>query len=143
MNNVNVIQMWEEWKPGALNLMMIQDENTTPGYCFLQQLYSYVPQPVTVNVAEYESHAIYKRDRVIVKNTLYNRAFPEGQTRDGAAFTISQIGFIDLDQVVAFPCKSFPRSVSAWLYQQSQTGNIANQMKRYIESNHCLVVLTG
>jgi hypothetical protein len=34
----NIIQDWSEWEHGKLNFLMIQDENTTPGYCFLQLL---------------------------------------------------------------------------------------------------------
>jgi hypothetical protein len=64
-------------------------------------------------------------------------------TREGAAFTKTLLGYSDLDQVNAFPCKSFPSSVSAWLYQQAQTGKISNLMIKYIESNPCLVVQTG
>lgn len=33
MNNYNVIQDWSEWEYGKHNLLMIQDEYVSPGYC--------------------------------------------------------------------------------------------------------------
>jgi hypothetical protein len=40
-----VIQDWSEWEIGKQNLLMIQDETVSPGYCLLQILRNDAPLP--------------------------------------------------------------------------------------------------
>jgi hypothetical protein len=70
MHDFNIIQDWSEWEPGKLNYLMIQDENTTPGYCFLQLLRHDEPLPETVILDEH--HITDRRGRILCKNTMIN-----------------------------------------------------------------------
>jgi hypothetical protein len=67
---VNIIQDWSEWEHGKKNYLMIQDENTTPGYCFLQALRDDEPLPETV--IPDENHITDRRGRILYKNTMIN-----------------------------------------------------------------------
>ena len=60
-----VIQNWSEWKQNKRNYLMIQDENVSPGYCFLQLLRSDEPVPATHIPNEH-----YIRDRYYIRILL-------------------------------------------------------------------------
>ena len=53
VNKCNVIQDWSEWEHGKHNLLMIQDETVSPGYCLLQELRDDAPLPAVVELNEH------------------------------------------------------------------------------------------
>ncbi|XP_060574723.1 uncharacterized protein LOC132732334 [Ruditapes philippinarum] len=140
-HDYNIIQDWSEWEHGKLNYLMIQDENTTPGYCFLQLLQPDIPLPVTVIPNEH--HINDRSGRILLKNTLYNGAIPGAVDHGPSNAEQGQDGFCDTDIVPAFHCKSWPQSASDWLDRQGIGRWPTQDMRRYAASTGCFVVATG
>jgi tetratricopeptide (TPR) repeat protein len=140
-HDFNVIQDWSEWEHGKRNYLMIQDENTTPGYCFLQLLRDDVPLPVT-NI--HSEHYITDRSgRILFKNTRFNGLIPGAVDHGPSNAVPGQPGFSDTDYVSAFHCKSWPQSASGWLDRQGIDRWPTQDMRRYATSTWCFVVPTG
>jgi tetratricopeptide (TPR) repeat protein len=121
---------------------MIQDENTTPGYCFLQLLRHDEPLPATG--IRNEHHITDRRGRLLYKNTMLNDMRVGDQQQHGPAIAEQgQPGFSDRDKVCAFHCKSWPQSASGWLHREGIDRWPTQEMRRYAASTGCLVVATG
>jgi tetratricopeptide (TPR) repeat protein len=120
---------------------MIQDENTTPGYCFLQRLRSDVPLPVTVIPNEH--YITDRRRRILYKNTGINPNIPGAVYHGPSLFSQGQPGECDGDHVFAFFCKSWPKSASGWLDRQGRGNWPTQDMRRYAASTGCFVVPIG
>ncbi|XP_060569635.1 uncharacterized protein LOC132728044 [Ruditapes philippinarum] len=141
-NDYNIIQDWSEWEHGKINFLMIQDENTTPGYCFLQLLRVDVPLPLTVIPNEH--HITDRRGRILLKNTFINHCLQGGEQRHGPSIALQgEPGFCDRDKVFAIRCKSWPQSASGWLDRQGIGRWPTQEMRRYAASTGFFVVPTG
>ncbi|XP_060562599.1 uncharacterized protein LOC132722173 [Ruditapes philippinarum] len=139
-HEVNIIQDRSDWEHGKSNYLMIQDENTTPGYCFLQLLLPYEPLPVTV--IPNEQHIIDRNERILCKNT--KKVHIHGVVDHGPSlFSQGQHGYCDRDHVLALPCKSWPQSALGWLDRQGISRWPTIEMRRYAASTRCFVVPTG
>ncbi|KAH3740393.1 hypothetical protein DPMN_047099 [Dreissena polymorpha] len=46
-NKCNIMTVWEDWKAGILNLLMLHDNTTPPQQYLLQVIQDYTPEPVT------------------------------------------------------------------------------------------------
>ncbi|XP_060578763.1 uncharacterized protein LOC132735788 [Ruditapes philippinarum] len=137
----NIIQDWSEWEHCKTNYLMIQDENTTPGYCFLQLLRHDEPFPATVIPDRH--HITDRSGRILLKNTKSNGIIP-GSVDHGPSNAIQgQPGIVDKDHVLAYPCKSWPQSASCWLERQGIGRWPTQDMRRYAASTGCFVVATG
>ncbi|XP_060555755.1 uncharacterized protein LOC132716489 [Ruditapes philippinarum] len=140
--NYNVIQDWSEWKHNKINLLMIQDENVTPGYCFLQLLRSDEPLFETNIPNEH-----YIRDsigRILLRNTFRTSIMPENTERHGPSNAVSGVnGYRDIDVVFAFPCNSQLRSVSHFLERPGVMRWLSSERIRYAASCDCFVVGTS
>jgi hypothetical protein len=81
-----VIQDWSDWEYGKQNLLMIQDEIVSPGYCFLQILRDDVPQPQEVEVNDHS----YRDElgRILLKNTFVDVVRHVESKRNGPAHSI-------------------------------------------------------
>ncbi|XP_060595011.1 uncharacterized protein LOC132749302 [Ruditapes philippinarum] len=135
-NYVNVIQDLSEWELGKENYLMIQDENTTPGYCFIQLLSS-DPFPATEIP---DDHQKSERRGILCKNTIKNSLMHFGTKQHGPAVTKQGHHNVrDVDTVFAYPCKSWPQSASAWLERQG-TGWPTNEMRKCAAKTRCFVV---
>ncbi|XP_060606825.1 uncharacterized protein LOC132759119 [Ruditapes philippinarum] len=150
MNDYNIIQNRSEWEHGKANYFMIQDENTTPGYCFLQDTQRDKPLPVIddplpANVIPYIFHISDRKGRILCKNTIKEVLYIEQSTYHGPSIAIKgQQGCIDSDHVTAFPCKSWPKSAaSEWLERQCIGKWPTQEMRKKAVSTVCLVVPTG
>ncbi|XP_060590233.1 uncharacterized protein LOC132745351 [Ruditapes philippinarum] len=138
----NIIGNWSEWEHGKENYLLIQDENTTPGYCFLQLLRSDEPKPATVIPDEY--NIIDRRGRIMFKNTMKTDFLQGGEEQHGPSIASQgQHGICDRDRVLAFPCKSWPQSASGWLERYGMGRWPTQKMKIYAASTPCFVVPTG
>ncbi|XP_060606820.1 uncharacterized protein LOC132759115 [Ruditapes philippinarum] len=137
INKYNIMQDLSEWERGKLNYLMIQDVNTSPGYCFLQLFRT--PLPITVNPNE--KHVVDRRGRILRKNTLDTKNVKD-ITRHGPSLALEGgPGFIDTDRVLAYPCKSWPKSASGWLERQDKCRWPTLRMGT--ASSRCFVVSTG
>jgi hypothetical protein len=75
---------------------MIQDENTTPGYCFLQLLRHDEPLPATVIPRKH--HISDRRGRILHKNTVINDLLQgAGQQHGPSIAEQGQAGLCDRD----------------------------------------------
>ncbi|XP_060564966.1 uncharacterized protein LOC132724161 [Ruditapes philippinarum] len=142
-NDNNAIQDRSEWEHGKINYFMIQDENTTPGYCFLQLLQHDKPLPDTVVPNEF--HITDKKGRILHKNKVYETDDTKYVSQHGPSYaTQGREVFRDSDRVYAFPCKSWPKSAeSGWLDRQGIGKWPTQEMRRYAASTVCCVVPTG
>ncbi|XP_053399643.1 uncharacterized protein LOC128557074 [Mercenaria mercenaria] len=139
-NDNIVIQDWSEWTPGKHNHLMIQNE-TTPGYCLLQELRDDAPLPVPHEMGNY-----FVKDtsgRILCTNTIIDAAVFEGEQRQGPSAASAKPGFLASDAVIAFPCISWPKSSRAWLHQQEINIWPTAEMKRYATTTKCFVVGVG
>ncbi|XP_045192237.2 uncharacterized protein LOC123548766 [Mercenaria mercenaria] len=137
----NVIQDWSQWQPGKLNVLMIQDETTSPGYCLLQWLRNDEPLPLPIHHIP-NSKLTVSRGKVLLKNTLLREiAAIEGRVINGpAASRQGRPGIADQDHVLAFHCKSWPAEAQPWLEKQGIGRWPTEDMKRYCETTGCFVV---
>jgi hypothetical protein len=135
-NDWNVIQDYTEWQPGLTNLLMIQNENTSPGYCFLQVLRNDVPVPYTR--VENEHCVKVSSDTVLVKNTVIHVS---NSFKHGPAWVKQGAGcFRDSDLVLAYHCKSWPKEARQWLHRGDSNVWPTSEIKRFAEKNGCFVV---
>ncbi|XP_060598007.1 uncharacterized protein LOC132751785 [Ruditapes philippinarum] len=141
-NNVNVIQDLSEWELGKKNYLMVQDENTTPGYCFLHLFRSDEPLPATEIP---NNHQRSERSKILCKNTTQNPFEVFGLKQHGPSITKQgQHNARDEDTVHhAYPCKSWPQPASAWLERQGTGGWPTNEMRRFAARKRCFVVPVG
>ncbi|XP_060554157.1 cyclic GMP-AMP synthase-like isoform X1 [Ruditapes philippinarum] len=141
-SNFNIIQDWSEWEHGKDNFLMIQDENTTPGYCFLQRLRNDEPLPLTVIPDEH--FILDRRGRILHQNTIIYNFLQGAQQRHGPAIASQgEPGVSDSDRVYALHCKSWPQSASGWLDRQGIGRWPTQEMRRYAASTGFFVVPTG
>jgi hypothetical protein len=121
---------------------MIQDENTTPGYCFLQLLKD--DEPLSATVIPNEYHISDRRGRILYKNTGIYDFLQGAQQQHGPSIAEQgQPGFRDRDRVFAYPCKSWPQPASSWLDRQGIGRWATQEMKRFAASTGCFFVPTG
>ncbi|XP_045186952.2 uncharacterized protein LOC123544890 [Mercenaria mercenaria] len=143
-NNKNdVIQNWTEWQPGRHNLLMIQDETTSPGYCLLQRLRDGEPLPLPISFLDHipDSNLRVSRGKVLLKNTLFRDVIGAGSAINGPAESMQgRPGFADKDFVAACHCKSWPAEAKPWLLRQGKGRWPTENMKRYCETTGCFVV---
>ncbi|XP_060554688.1 uncharacterized protein LOC132715667 [Ruditapes philippinarum] len=140
----DVIQDWAEWKQNKINkinLLMIQDENTIPGYCFLQRFRSDEPLFET-NIPD-ENYIRYSKRRVLLRN-MFLTTFPlENIERHGPSNAMSgNDGYCDSDIVFAFPCNSRLQSTSQFLERPGAMTWLSPESIRYAASCDCFVVAT-
>ncbi|XP_060591537.1 uncharacterized protein LOC132746426 isoform X1 [Ruditapes philippinarum] len=141
INKFNVIQDWSEWEYGKRNLLMIQDENVSPGYCGLQILRDDAPLP---RVVETNDHSYRDRTgRILLKNTCFNDLHNE-VVRNGPAHSVQDApGVNDNDFVPAFPSRLYPVQASHWLCQHREENWPTNDMIQYCSNTRCFVVGVG
>ncbi|XP_060594905.1 uncharacterized protein LOC132749206 [Ruditapes philippinarum] len=134
----NVMQDWSEWKQSKINLLMIQNENVTSGYCFLQLLRSDLPLFETSIPSE-----DYIRDgvgRILLRNTLLSGIREDAERHGPSNAVPGGEEYTDTDIVYAFPCNSWPQSASQFLERQSIGSLLSPAIKRYVADNECFVV---
>ncbi|XP_053384357.1 uncharacterized protein LOC123563065 [Mercenaria mercenaria] len=135
----NVIMDYAEWEPGFTNLLMIQDNTTSPGYCLLQQLRDDVPLPAA-HVLD-KNHVRDASGRVLLKNTLFRDIMPAGGVYHGPSWARQGgPGIKDTDVVPAFHGNSWPYEARAWLDRQGIGNWPTADMKRFAVNNGCFVV---
>ncbi|XP_045160729.2 uncharacterized protein LOC123525650 [Mercenaria mercenaria] len=151
-SDFNIIQDWAQWQPGVKNLLMIQDETTSPGYCLLQKVRADESLPAQISLIVHE--AVHKEnhlltvsgDRVLLKNTVPTFIFkelPGAVRKQGPALTQTIRGFHEHDFVLAFPCETWPVEAQPWLIRQGKGRWPTEEMKRYCKTTGCFVVAVG
>ncbi|XP_060554692.1 uncharacterized protein LOC132715669 isoform X2 [Ruditapes philippinarum] len=140
--NYNVIQDWAEWKQNKTNLLMIQDENVTPGYCFLQLLRS--DEPLFETNIPNEQYIRDSIGRILLKNTFVTPFIGEDIERHGPSNTISMNNeYCAVDLVIAYPCNSRLQTTSQFLERACVMRWLQSESVRYAASCDCFVVGTG
>jgi hypothetical protein len=141
--NYHTFQDWSEWKQGICNLLMIQNDTVSPGYCYLQMLRFDVPLPHYV-----ENKYTYtdKTGRTLLKNTcimedLNTLNLP--LVRHGPAQTLQGRYALDNDIVHALPCLTWPIQARQWLDRPNKGQWPTADMKEYCRVTGCFVVPVG
>ncbi|XP_045211560.2 uncharacterized protein LOC123563057 [Mercenaria mercenaria] len=141
-HDFNVIQDYAEWELGFRNLLMIQDNTTSPGYCLLQKIRDDVPLPAT-----HVQNECFVKDasgRVLLKNTLYRDILPASHIQHGPSLAVQgRPETADTDYVFAFHCNSLPYEARPWLNRQGIGNWPTADMKRFAANNGCFVVPVG
>ncbi|XP_053405224.1 uncharacterized protein LOC123523185 isoform X1 [Mercenaria mercenaria] len=145
INGIMIVQDWSEWQPGVLNLLMIQDDTVSPGYCLLQCLRDNAPLPY--NDVPDEHYFRDRTGRILLSNTVIS---PPAAVVDfigvnnGPAYTDpGQPGTTEVDNVPAFHCNSWPLQARQWLDKQGVGQWPSDDMKRYCSNTGCFVVGVG
>ncbi|KAL4218492.1 hypothetical protein ACF0H5_023226 [Mactra antiquata] len=138
--NFIVISDWSHWKQDEMNLLMVQDQATAPGYCLLQLLRSDVPL-----AAEYIPNGMYcidNRGRVIIKNTAFHQINARsGMVQHGpAAMPPMRPGVREADIVSALPCLQWPIEARRWLTRDNVGGWPNAPLKSESENCGCFLV---
>ncbi|XP_060554220.1 uncharacterized protein LOC132715245 [Ruditapes philippinarum] len=137
-----VIQDWSEWEPGKQNLLMIQDDTVSPGYCLLQILRKDAPlqEDNVCNQSWYSDRV----GRVLLKNSIVHPAADDRRVRHGPARSLGEIpGFYGDDIVLGFFCQQWPLQARQWMNQQVEGQWPTNDMKQYCKDMGCFVVGVG
>ncbi|XP_060554215.1 uncharacterized protein LOC132715241 [Ruditapes philippinarum] len=138
----SVIQDWGEWEPGKQNLLMIQDDTVSPGYCLLQILRNNAPLPEENVFDQYTCRD--RKGRVLVKNTMLNIGFDAEYVRHGPAQLMNgRPGFVSADFVPALTCQQWPTQARQWMNQQGEGQWPTYNMKQYCKDTGCFVVAVG
>ncbi|XP_060594782.1 uncharacterized protein LOC132749114 [Ruditapes philippinarum] len=137
-----VIEDWNEWEPDRGNLLMIQDDTVSPGYCLLQILRNDAPLSED-NV--YDQYSYRDRiGRVLLKNSINNPAAGDGRVRHGPAKSRkARLGFVSQDIVLAITCQQWPLQARRWIYQHGEGQWPTYDMKQYCKDTGCFVVGVG
>ncbi|XP_060576581.1 uncharacterized protein LOC132733873 [Ruditapes philippinarum] len=138
-----MIQDWSDWIPGLYNLLMIQDNSVSPGYCLLQVLRPDAPLPF-----DGESDQFLFKDRTgklflknyIVHVTLLNI---KREIHGPAGVLQRHPGYFDNDFVLALHCTTWPQQARQWLDQQGEGQWPSAEMKQYCSRTGCFVVGVG
>ncbi|XP_060578427.1 uncharacterized protein LOC132735487 isoform X2 [Ruditapes philippinarum] len=143
-HNFNIIQDWSEWEYGKDNYFMIQDENTTPGYCFLQLLRPDEPLPMPVISFGDNETVDCLGGRMLLKNRVIDRSMVHGSVKHGPSIALQGMHAMqDKDIVIALPCNSWPQSASGWSERQGLGEWPTHEMRRSAARTGCFVVPTG
>ncbi|XP_060568762.1 uncharacterized protein LOC132727342 [Ruditapes philippinarum] len=137
----NVIQDWAEWKQNKINLLMIQDEDVTPGYCFLQLLRS--DEPLFETIIPDQDYIRDNKGKILLKNTSLTAAGDDAVRHGPSNSILGKEGYNDIDIVFGYPCNSLPQSALHSLDRQSIWRWPISEMIRYAVSNGCFVVGTS
>ncbi|XP_060563066.1 uncharacterized protein LOC132722563 [Ruditapes philippinarum] len=136
-----IIQDWSDWIPGVNNLLMIQDNSISPGYCLLQRLRSDAPLP-----EDGESNQYLFKDRtgkLLLKNFIVSLLNINLEIHGPAGFQQGQQGLSDIDFVYALHCTTWPQQARQWLDQQGEGQWPSAEMKQYCSRTGCFVVGVG
>ncbi|XP_060591532.1 uncharacterized protein LOC132746425 isoform X1 [Ruditapes philippinarum] len=142
INIYNVIQDLSEWEYGKQNLLMIQDENVSLGYCFLQILRDDAPLPQEVEVNDHSYTD--GMGRILLKNTFVNVVRHVEAERNGPAHSLQRVpGVFYMDIVNAFPCQTRSVQPQHWLNQHMEGHWPTNDMIQFCRNTGCFVVGVG
>ncbi|XP_060597763.1 uncharacterized protein LOC132751594 [Ruditapes philippinarum] len=136
-----VIQDWNDWTPGVHNLLMIEDNSVSPGYCLLQCPVNDVPLS-----ADGDSDQFFFQDRtgkLFVKNSLVYMFYNDSEIHGPAGTYQGQPGYKDLDKVFALHCTKWPQQARQWLDQEDEGQWPSAEMKQYCSRTGCFVVCVG
>ncbi|XP_060574016.1 uncharacterized protein LOC132731778 [Ruditapes philippinarum] len=141
--NIPVIQDWSDWMPNVfINLLTIQDNSVSPGYCLLQALRHDAPLPING-----ESDQILFKDRtgkLLLKNSIVSILTRFGSETHGPARANSgRLGLSDSDNVFGLHCTTWPQQARQWLYQQGEGQWPSAEMKQFCSRTGCFVVGVG
>jgi hypothetical protein len=139
--NMNVIQDLSEWKQNKRNHLMTQDENVTPGYCFLQLVRS--NEPLFETIVPNEEYIRDNKGRILLKNTILNGLREDAERHGPSNALPEKVGYSSTDIVFGFPCNSLPQSALHSLDRQSIGRLPTSEMIRFAASNGCFVVGTS
>ncbi|XP_060564309.1 uncharacterized protein LOC132723576 [Ruditapes philippinarum] len=139
---LKLIQDWSDWIPGVTNLLMIQDNSVSPGYCLLQFLRDDFPLPAFG--VPTQNCFMDRTGKLLLKNSVLSAEHVHGYEVHGpAGVRQGQHGFTDKDHVMALYCTTWPQQARQWLDQQGEGQWPSAEMKQYCNRSGCFVVPVG
>lgn len=142
--DINVMQELSDWKPGAINLMMIEDDTVSPGYCLLQRWRGDVPLPLSKDQVQ-NPYMKDERGRHLLRNNLNEHVIniyqiKEHRTEGQAITTEWKKNWRALDVVPAIHCKTWPTKALQWLEKSTPSGWPSAKMKVFSKEHGCFLV---
>ncbi|XP_060558750.1 uncharacterized protein LOC132719030 [Ruditapes philippinarum] len=137
---INLMQEYSEWKQGYLNLLMIKDVNSSPGYCLLQVIRP--DQPLPSKDVTTKNYVKVDKEIVLFKNLLGTDGI-DGRVMHGPAWTTQRPGLRDYDTVMSFKCNSWPKEARQWLQEDDNMHWPSREIKKFAQNSGCFVVSTA
>ncbi|XP_060587239.1 uncharacterized protein LOC132742783 [Ruditapes philippinarum] len=147
-NKINLVQTSGQWKPRKYNILVIQDDSTSPGYCLLQDLNETSDKDFETILFEKEMRKIFdsegafelRGERMLMKNTFLTKLDFKG-CRNGPALTRPGNGRnLDFDYVKAMHCTDWPFEAKSWLNNQGKGNWPSKELKEKCETTGFFVV---
>ena len=151
-HSVQVILDYGDWKKkdSTTYVLMVNDENSPPGYCSLQMVKLDSAEPLldmdelSKNVQNY---CVQQKDKTILlannilKSELEELYRKEGfeLIKQGPSITWSK----DFDNVIAFPCEKTPAAIVEWIEKKRFCRWPTEEMLKEAEQLECFVVPRG
>ncbi|XP_060580987.1 uncharacterized protein LOC132737670 [Ruditapes philippinarum] len=127
-NAYNVIQDIHDFQNGKHNYLMVKDNNTTKGYCYLQLIESSQAKTGEGNVFSYPENLVLENTK---NHCLVSLKYFNGADIHGPAISTQRENRFDyMDIVIAYPCFSWPRSACDWLQRQGLGRWPTQEMKK-------------
>jgi hypothetical protein len=117
-------------------MFMIQVENVSPGYCFIQVLIDDALLPHLPEINEHSYRDIIERI-LLKKSTMSTIGWSAGVRHDPAFSEQDVPGY---DNVPAFPCKSSPVQARHWFNQHRVGHWTTNDMMQYCKNRDILLM---
>ncbi|XP_060602813.1 uncharacterized protein LOC132755890 [Ruditapes philippinarum] len=138
-HDFNFILDWKEAKPGAGNVLLVQDETTAPGHCYLQC------EKPNVNFAYFiikKYFHLYGENKWLLKNTCFDEDLNlKYNQKNGPAHSFQgKVAYNDVDNVIAWHCKYWPREARQWLVNKGKGDWPTEDIRRECEATGCIIV---
>ena len=143
-HDLNIIQNWVEARSDAQNVVMVQDETTAPGHCFLQFQVPEVRFPAIMRNLDKRHFIKDKTGRWLLKNTCFDdddNVKASYSERNGPAYTIrGGAAHSNEDNVIAWYCRYWPNEAQQWLRNEVLGSWPSGDLKRECEATGCMIV---
>ncbi|KAL3847842.1 hypothetical protein ACJMK2_018733 [Sinanodonta woodiana] len=121
-NTIKVVTDISQCNPEEHNLLMVQDNNTHPGYVKLQRIIispDFIPAPVYLDIDNNNIHAVDSLYRAVITNKIFHA---QGTVSGPAVHDHHILNELSSDTVPAFRCTEWPQEGNEWLMRRRLNG---------------------
>ncbi|KAK3599460.1 hypothetical protein CHS0354_006581 [Potamilus streckersoni] len=111
--DATVIQNLESWVPEVLNLLVVNDEKTPPGYVKLQYVKLYLSQPIYNTVRDMQEVDRHGRSVICHDNHIFKLTYAD--EHHGPANTTIFSTSVSVDHVFALRLRTWPYHATGWI----------------------------
>ncbi|XP_060602836.1 uncharacterized protein LOC132755910 [Ruditapes philippinarum] len=136
---LNIILDCKEAKPRAENVLLVQDETTAPGHCYLQ---CEKPKVNFVCLIDKKYFHPYGKNKWLLKNTCFDEEvkFKYNRKKGPAHSFQGKVAYNDEDNVIAWHCKYWPREARRWTKDKGKGDWPTEDIRRECEATGCIIV---